>query len=192
VTVPRLRKLGLSINLSPRQLYRSDFVGDVRDAIEATGFDPSLLTLEITETALMSDIASVRARLLELHELGIRFALDDFGTGYSSLMYLRQFPIDILKIDRSFIAGVSSDRQDASVTKAILLLGKTLELSTVAEGVERQDQADELLRLDCVLAQGFHFAAPMNSIDAGNYLRLHAPQRLQEPPRRGSVALLAG
>jgi diguanylate cyclase (GGDEF)-like protein len=189
---PLLRNLGVSINLSPRQLYRPDFVGDVRDALEATGFDANLLTLEITETALMHDIAAVRARLIELHDVGVHFALDDFGTGYSSLTYLRQFPIDVLKIDKSFIAGVSSDPQDASVTKAILQLGKTLGLSTVAEGIERQDQVDELLRLECELAQGFYFATPMDATDTGNHLRLHAPRRPLRLPRGKPVVLLTG
>ncbi len=168
---PRLRDLGVSINLSPRQLYSAAFVNEVRAALQSTGLDPRLLTLEITETALMRDIVSVRGRLMELHDLGVRFALDDFGTGYSSLTYLRQFPIDVLKIDRSFIAGVSGDLHDASVTRAVVQLGKSLDLETVAEGIERQEQVDELRRLDCKLGQGFFLARPMNARNLERYLQ---------------------
>jgi diguanylate cyclase (GGDEF)-like protein len=179
---PQLRNLGVSVNLSPRQLHHSDFVNDVRDALAATGFDPTLLTLEITETALMRDLTAVRARLQRVHDLGVHFALDDFGTGYSSLTYLRQFPIDALKIDRSFVSGVCHDHHDASVTRAIVQLGESLELSTVAEGIERADQADALLKLGCTLGQGFFFAAPMDALDTERYLRLHQPE--QVPGRR--------
>lgn len=186
-----LATLRVSINLSPRQLYRADFVGDVREALEATGFDPSLLTLEITETALMRDIATVRGRLMELHDMGIHFALDDFGTGYSSLTYLRQFPIDVLKIDKSFVAGVSTDPHDASVTRAIVQLGKTLELTTVAEGVERIEQMHELMRLRCEYGQGYYFARPMSASDMSAFLQQTHSQRVATQVARARGVLLA-
>ncbi|HKR99060.1 MAG TPA: EAL domain-containing protein, partial [Candidatus Dormibacteraeota bacterium] len=166
-----------------------------REALAATGYDPTLLTLEITETALMRDITSVRGRLLELHSMGIHLALDDFGTGYSSLTYLRQFPIDVLKIDRSFVAGVASDQHDASVTRAIVQLGKSLELSTVAEGVERPEQVYELLRLHCEYGQGYYFARPMSAGDMSEYLRPLATTTVRSAEHAGRNArriVLAG
>jgi diguanylate cyclase (GGDEF)-like protein len=173
---PALSGLGVSVNLSPRQLHHSDFITDVKDALAATGFDPQLLTLEITETALMRDLPAVRARLLELRRLGVHFALDDFGTGYSSLTYLRQFPVDVLKIDRSFTAGITHDHQDASVTRAIVQLGQTLQLGCVVEGIERGDQLEVLLALGCTLGQGFYFATPLAAGEAEKYLLRHQPQ----------------
>jgi len=167
---PLLGRLSLNINLSLRQLYWPHLVDEVVESLQETEFDPSLLTFEITETALMRDTNAMRARLMELHALGLHFALDDFGTGYSSLTYLRQFPIDSLKIDRSFTTSLTSNTGDASVARAIIELGNTLQLSTVAEGVETAEQVKELLRIHCELGQGFHFARPLNASDMSRFL----------------------
>jgi EAL domain-containing protein (putative c-di-GMP-specific phosphodiesterase class I) len=160
----------LSVNLSPHQLYRPELVDDIVDSLFTTGFDPRQLTLELTETALMHDTNAVRQRLLELREFGIRIALDDFGTGYSSLSYLRHFPIDVLKIDKSFIGAIGTGSDGASLSKAIIDLGRTLNLTTIAEGVESAEQAEELLRLQCRLGQGYYFSKPLPVAAMERYL----------------------
>jgi diguanylate cyclase (GGDEF)-like protein len=165
--------LTLSINLSARQLYQPDVVADVLEALEANDFDPAHLTLELTETALMHDATTMSARVRDLRALGIRIALDDFGTGYSSLSYLRTFPIDVLKVDKSFIDDIASGSEKANLAQAIIQLGRTMNLDIVAEGIEEPDQVTELLRLHCRLGQGFHFARPLSAADLGDYLQSH-------------------
>ena len=131
-----------------------------------SGLDPHSLVLEVTETALVTDIDGAAQRLQALRDLGVRIAIDDFGTGYSSLNYLRQFPVDILKIDRSFISGIT-DREDVpAIVRGLLDLGRTLDLAMVAEGVELDVQRDRLRDEDCRLAQGFLFARPLEQDDA--------------------------
>ncbi len=159
--VPSSRRLNLSVNLSARQLRQPELVDDIVEALEATGFDPTCLTLEITETALMRDTARALITLEKLRALGIRLALDDFGTGYSSLSYLRQFPIDIIKIDKSFVDGIARGSEEAALARAIIELGRTLSLDTVAEGVEEPHQLEQLRALHCNFGQGFHFARPL-------------------------------
>lgn len=132
----------------------------VTGVLAETGLPPTALVLEITETALIEEPLAAR-RLEEFRRLGIRVALDDFGTGYSSLGYLRRFPIDVLKIDRSFVAGVGTGDESEALVRAILALGEALHLVVVAEGVEAPAQADRLQALGCALAQGFHFARPL-------------------------------
>jgi diguanylate cyclase (GGDEF)-like protein/PAS domain S-box-containing protein len=155
--------LPLFVNLSPRQLADNELVPMVRDVIDLTGVSPDVVHLEITEDALMADAETTSSTLDSLRALGVRLALDDFGTGHSSLAYLKQFPVEILKIDRTFIEGLGQDSEDRAITAAILDVARMLGLSTVAEGVERPDQADELVALGCELAQGFHFARPMHA-----------------------------
>ena len=151
----------VSVNLSTRQLAAPGMVEEVAEILAATGVDPSLITLEVTESGLMSDVDAFVATLGSLRDLGVRVAVDDFGTGYSSLSYLKQFPVDVLKIDASFVAGVDGPgRHDASILAAVVGLGDALGMEVLAEGVERQGQADELRRLGCGLAQGFHFGLP--------------------------------
>jgi len=151
----------MSINVSARQ-FRDPLLGrTVVDALEAAGLDPSCLVLEITESVLMEDTLAAFQRLRELKDLGVRLAIDDFGTGYSSLSYLRRLPVDILKIDKSFIDGVAERGDALALARTIIRIGKTLRLSTVAEGVERAAQVAALLRIGCDQAQGFHFARPM-------------------------------
>jgi diguanylate cyclase (GGDEF)-like protein len=162
--------LNLSINLSPRQLYQPGVVAEVVDALNATGFDPACLTLEITETALMHDTSTVSVRLDELRAIGARIALDDFGTGYSSLTYLRNFPIDVLKVDKSFIDDIACGTEKANLARGIIELGTTMNLDIVAEGIEDPLQVAELVRLRCRMGQGFHFAKALPAEELSAYL----------------------
>ncbi len=152
----------LSINLSLRQLQHSDIVADVREALAEFELPPACLTLEITETVLMADSDLAVARLTELKDLGVRLALDDFGTGYSSLSYLSRFPVDILKMDRSFLHE-SASAAPVDLTPAVLALGATLGIEVVAEGIELAEQWETLRELGCTLGQGFYFARPMDA-----------------------------
>jgi diguanylate cyclase (GGDEF)-like protein len=158
--------LRMSVNVSTQQFQHPGFVWDVAEALERSGLDPHLLTLEITETVLVQDAQRVAGKLRQLKELGVRLALDDFGTGYSSLSYLRRFPIDVLKIDKSFVDGIAVSAEDRAVAGAIVQLGQTLELEIVAEGVEDDDQVRALAGLSCPLGQGYRFGRPRPARDA--------------------------
>jgi diguanylate cyclase (GGDEF)-like protein len=153
--------LNLSVNVSARQLERPEFVEEVRAVIEDTRLDPAALTLEITETVLMRNPDSAAHMLADLKGLGVRIAVDDFGTGYSSLAYLRQFPVDSLKIDRTFITSLAHSDEARALTHTLIQLGKALGLQTLAEGVEHPNQVRQLQREGCDLAQGFLFARPL-------------------------------
>jgi diguanylate cyclase (GGDEF)-like protein len=153
--------LNISVNVSARQLERTEFIDEVRSALADSGLDPATLTLEITETALMRRPATTAHLLRELKELEVQIAVDDFGTGYSSLGYLRQFPIDSLKIDRTFITGLALSSGANALTHTFIQLAKTLGLRTLAEGVEQDSQLRQLQREGCDLAQGFLFARPL-------------------------------
>ncbi|MEN9510146.1 MAG: hypothetical protein RLZZ621_2709 [Gemmatimonadota bacterium] len=179
--------LHVAVNLSGRHLQDPRVVDDVHSAIQDAGLDPGLLTVEITESVMMNDTQSAIAVLRQLKALNITVAIDDFGTGYSSLSYLQQFPIDVLKIDKSFIDNLGSgDGQDA-LARAILSLGDALGLATVAEGIETSRQLEELQRLGCLLGQGFLLCRPMparkfaDALESGDLLRLRS-----EVPRRGT------
>src|SRR5450755_639902 len=153
--------LTMSVNVSVRQLERPEFVEQLRRILQDTGLDPAMLTLEITETALMRNPEAMARLLAELKALGVRIAIDDFGTGYSSLGYLQQFPVDSLKIDRTFITDLALGGQEHAMTHALIQLGKALGLETLAEGVEDHRQARQLHSGGCNLAQGFLFAHPL-------------------------------
>jgi diguanylate cyclase (GGDEF)-like protein/PAS domain S-box-containing protein len=153
--------LSIHVNLSGRQLEEPGLVAEVVEALETTGLSPRLLTFEITETVLVTDIEAMSRRLRELRGLGVQLAIDDFGTGYSSLSYLRRFPIDMLKIDKAFIDGIGRSRESTALAHAIVKLGHTLQLHTVAEGVEDAEQATHLAALGCQDGQGYHFARPL-------------------------------
>ena len=161
------------MNVSPRQLTGDTIVDDVAGALAHAGLDPASLVLEITETAMMRDTDVARRNLLALDELGVGLALDDFGTGYSSLTYLQQFPIDVVKIDKSFVATIGQRNRNPSLAPAIIQLAQTLDLVPVAEGVETHDQLVELRALGCDLVQGF---------------LLHRPHERRGPERRCSPA----
>ena len=153
--------LHIAVNLSARQLQRPEIVGDVADALMRSGLAPESLVLEITESIMMQDVDLSLQRLRELKELGVQLAVDDFGTGYSSLNYIQQFPVDILKVDKSFIDAFNTDERKSALTATIIKLAEDLELRPVAEGIERADQLEQLLRLRCDLGQGYYFARPM-------------------------------
>ncbi|MGH8974521.1 MAG: putative bifunctional diguanylate cyclase/phosphodiesterase, partial [Acidimicrobiia bacterium] len=157
---PRLR---LSVNLSASQLEDPDLLRHVEEALDRSGLDPECLVLEITESMLMEEPETVTMRLQDLKRLGVLLAIDDFGTGYSSLSYLRRFPVDVLKIDRAFVGGLAGGAEDAALAHAIVRLADTLELRTVAEGIETTEQLAELRRLGCHFGQGFLFARPLPS-----------------------------
>jgi EAL domain-containing protein (putative c-di-GMP-specific phosphodiesterase class I) len=158
----------VSVNVSMRQLESDALVDDVREALAATGLDPTALVLEVTETALMRDAEATADRLGRLKALGVRIAIDDFGTGYSSLAYLKRFPVDILKIDLSFIAGIAESSEALAMVRALVQLGRALGLETFAEGIEDADQLERLRAEGCDSGQGFFFAKPMtgDAIDA--------------------------
>jgi EAL domain-containing protein (putative c-di-GMP-specific phosphodiesterase class I) len=153
--------IGMSVNVSARQLDGDELIEDVRDALASSGLDPRELTLEITETTLMRDADETARRLGALKQLGVRIAIDDFGTGYSSLAYLSRFPVDALKIDRSFISGIASSAASAALIHTLVQLGKTLDIETLAEGIEEPGQLVALQRENCDHGQGFLFARPL-------------------------------
>jgi diguanylate cyclase (GGDEF)-like protein len=159
------QRIGIAVNVSGRQLDNDTLIDDVRDALEASELDPGALTVEITETTLMRDADATAVRLGELKQLGIRIAIDDFGTGYSSLAYLRQFPVDALKIDRSFIGGIAASKESAALIHTLVQLGKALHIETLAEGIEDQAQLQTLQREHCDQGQGFLFSRPL-AVDA--------------------------
>jgi EAL domain-containing protein (putative c-di-GMP-specific phosphodiesterase class I) len=154
--------IGVSVNVSPRQFERPEFVEEVRAALEESGLEPSALTLEVTEAMLVRRPAATAAMLTQLKALGVGVAVDDFGTGYSSLGYLRQFPIDAVKIDRSFVSGLTSSADADALAHTLIQLGKTLGIKTLAEGVEEQSQLRQLMAEGCDFAQGFLFARPLS------------------------------
>jgi diguanylate cyclase (GGDEF)-like protein len=156
-------RIGMAVNVSGRQLDDDELIEDVRSALTESGLDPTTLTLEITETTLMRDAEATAKRLRSLKQLGVRIAIDDFGTGYSSLAYLRQFPVDALKIDRSFISGIAGSKGSAALIHTLVQLGKTLDIETLAEGIEEQSQLETLQREHCDHGQGFLFSRPLNA-----------------------------
>jgi diguanylate cyclase (GGDEF)-like protein/PAS domain S-box-containing protein len=163
---PREQPLQISVNLSVRQLQSDTIVADVREALETSGLPASSLVLEITESVMMADTELAVSRLYALKELGVRLAMDDFGTGYSSLSYLGRFPVDILKMDRSFLA----EDKNEPLAAAVIALGESLSLDVVAEGIEYDEQAVSLRDLGCDLGQGFLFARPMPQDALHDYL----------------------
>jgi diguanylate cyclase (GGDEF)-like protein len=153
--------LTMAINISGKQLDEHDFTGEIRTILEETGLDPEALTLEITESSLMRSPGDAAARLRELKGLGVRIAIDDFGTGYSSLAYLREFPVDSLKIDRTFISSLGSSQDASALVATLVQLGKSLKVSTLGEGIEDESQLNGLRDADCDYGQGFLLARPL-------------------------------
>jgi EAL domain-containing protein (putative c-di-GMP-specific phosphodiesterase class I) len=152
----------VAVNLSVRQLLQKDFAASVEAVLADTGLPPHLLELEITESTLMENAQDTLAALHRLHSLGVRLSIDDFGTGYSSLSYLKRFPVDIIKIDRSFVCDVPQDADDGAIISAIIALAHSLRLEVVAEGVETQAQLDFLQKPQMRHAAGL-FAEPGRS-----------------------------
>jgi diguanylate cyclase (GGDEF)-like protein len=166
----------VSVNVSTLQLSRADFVREVDEALLCSGFDPSMLILEFTETTLMRNGTETISRLEELKSRGVRLAVDDFGTGYSSLAYLRQFPMDVVKIDRAFVSGLSNPNstEAGALVHALVQLGKALNLQTVAEGIEDDDQRLRLQIEDVDIGQGYLFSRPLNLVDVPAFLERYS------------------
>jgi EAL domain-containing protein (putative c-di-GMP-specific phosphodiesterase class I) len=176
---PYARHRVMSVNISAQQLARVEIVDEVRDALRSSGLDASCLMLEITESLLISDIELTIDRLRALRELGVQVAIDDFGTGYSSLSYILQLPIDVLKIDKKFIDSVDRNDRESRLSTAIIRLAGVLDLSCVAEGVERPAQHKRLKELGCDYAQGFLLARPMSYDALRELLRTNTPAMVE-------------
>jgi diguanylate cyclase (GGDEF)-like protein/PAS domain S-box-containing protein len=155
--------LVIAVNLSAIQFRNPNLVQDIADVLKRTGLPPQALELEITESAVLGDVNATIATLEELKGLGIRLAIDDFGTGYSNLGHLRRFPVDVLKIDQSFVKGMSGQHDDTPIVEAVVSLAKALNLHVVAEGVETAQQMEQLREMGCHLGQGYYFARPLSS-----------------------------
>ena len=161
----------MAVNVSGRQLDDGRFVVVLRDALDASGLEPEALTIEITETTLMRNTHETARLLRAIKDLGVRIAIDDFGTGYSSLAHLRRFPVDALKIDRSFIAGLSNNQQGETLVRTLVQLGKALSIETTAEGIEQARELAFLRAEQCDSGQGFLFARPLTAEATGDFLR---------------------
>jgi len=162
--------VSVTVNISIRQFQQAELVDMVGKALKNSGLPPNSLILEITESFMMQDTEATIAKLHELKKLGVRLAIDDFGTGYSSLSYLQRFPIDILKIDKSFIDKLGQGSEGNAVARAIIMMGDSLNLKTIAEGIEHPEQINELQLMGCEAGQGFHFAKPLTVGDMDEFL----------------------
>jgi predicted signal transduction protein with EAL and GGDEF domain len=165
--------LHVCVNVSPHQLLGEGFCSTVERVLAVTSTPPQLVTLEMTESVYVEDTERARVVLTDLKRIGVRLALDDFGTGFSSLSYLEQFPIDIVKIDQSFVTRLGSAGISAAIVRAVIDLAHALNMSVIAEGVETIHQRDELAALACDSCQGFYFARPMPADDLERQLQLH-------------------
>jgi diguanylate cyclase (GGDEF)-like protein len=163
--------VGVAVNVSARQLDDDAFVEDVERVLAETELEPDMLTLEITETALMRNIDETAARLVRIKQLGIRIAIDDFGTGYSSMAHLQRFSVDALKIDRSFIAQMTHNSESETIIRSLVQLGKALSIETLAEGIEQQHELTLLRGESCDSGQGFLFARPLGAADTLAFLQ---------------------
>ncbi len=166
--------LTVSVNVSARQLKMPDFVAQVVQVLNETGFDTACLKLEITESVMMQETEVTIGKMHALKALGIRLAVDDFGTGYSSMAYLSSLPIDTLKIDRAFVGKMSQHTEDAAIVRAIVMLAKTLNLRITSEGIETVEQLAQLRALECDLGQGYHFSRPLPADQLQAFLALEA------------------
>lgn len=169
----------MAVNLSAVQFKRGDLLQTVMEALDASALPPHCLELELTESILISDTAKVLATVEQIKRLGVKLSIDDFGTGYSCLAYLKRFQVDRLKIDQSFIRHITTDGNDEAIVQAIVQLARSLDIKTVAEGVETKQSLDLLIGLGCDEAQGYHFAKPMNALDAARFLAERAGERQQ-------------
>jgi diguanylate cyclase (GGDEF)-like protein len=165
--------LGLSVNLSPRQLREPELPSQVAQALARSGLDPRRLTLEITETSMIDDLGTAEATLTALRRLGIHVAVDDFGTGFSALGALKHYPVDSLKIDRSFVDGLGHDAQDTAIVHAVIAFAKTLGLKVTGEGIETTEQLEQLRALGCDHGQGYYFAKPLQHGSVQPFLAAH-------------------
>jgi diguanylate cyclase (GGDEF)-like protein len=163
--------IGMAVNVSGRQLDSDELIDDVKGALASSGLDPQALTIEITETTLMRNVEETARRLAAVKQLGVRIAIDDFGTGYSSLAHLQRFPVDALKIDRSFISGMKDNLEGETLIQTLVQLGKALSIETFAEGIEQQQELTVLRDQDCDSGQGFLFARPLDVAETESFLK---------------------
>jgi len=173
--VARARALTLTVNVSRAQLRQPSLVADVANALELSGIDPRRLVLEVSDAVLLDDAGTALARLQALKSLGVRIAIDDFGARHAALHQLPRIPVDILKIDKTFIDRVGRTGGGVSVAHVVLALGKSMRLRTVAEGIEAEEQVTELLRLKCEFGQGMLFSRPLSPAGVGALLRSDHP-----------------
>ncbi|HEV3352941.1 MAG TPA: EAL domain-containing protein [Acidimicrobiales bacterium] len=190
---PDRAPLSVAVNLSARQMSAADLTRLVLTALNESGLEPGLLCLEITESVLMEDVTASRSVLQSLKELGVRLGIDDFGTGYSSLLYLRRFPVDFLKVDRSFVSGLGENSEDGAIVAGVLGLAHALGVGAIAEGVEEPAQADKLAALGCEQAQGFLWSRPLPAAELEAsferlWLRVATPERDPGEPVRVVLA----
>jgi len=155
--------LSISVNLSGRQFAHSNLLEQITRTLEITGLDPRLLKLEITESVVMESVESAAGTLEKLRALGVELSIDDFGTGYSSLSYLHRLPIDILKIDRSFVSRMAENNENKEIVRTIIMLAKTLGMGVIAEGVETKEQSALLRELECQCVQGYLISKPLDA-----------------------------
>ncbi|MEM9465355.1 MAG: EAL domain-containing protein [Actinomycetota bacterium] len=187
--------LRITLNASPRQLAQADFVDDLRRAVEASGVDPRIVYIELTEAALINDPRATWASVAKVRELGVGLALDDFGTGYSSLNHLRSFDLELMKLDASFLQHLGRDGKDDTIVRHVFALSRSLGLATLAEGITESKQIPVLLELGCELGQGFHFAEPQPAnvleqmVRSGQSLNAGAPARQPEAPETATPVL---
>ncbi len=189
-TLDESRALTVAVNLSAPEMFSADLIGRVEGALEASGLPGALLVLEITERIVMADFELAKQQLRELRKLGVRVAIDDFGTGYSSLAYLRELPIDILKVDRSFVTPLGSDHQALSLLRSIVGIARALDLDVIVEGVETAAQVELLDDLGCNIVQGFYFARPTNAREITSRLTRRTANRNPLGLRSRSNALM--
>ncbi|MFI5010046.1 MAG: putative bifunctional diguanylate cyclase/phosphodiesterase [Solirubrobacterales bacterium] len=179
--------IGMAVNVSGRQLDTDQLIGDIKGALSRSGLEPGALTIEITETTLMRNVEETARRLAAVKQLGVRIAIDDFGTGYSSLAHLQRFPVDALKIDRSFISGLRHNQEGETLIHTLVQLGKALSIETFAEGIEEQQELSLLRDEDCDSGQGFLFARPLDVAGTEEFLQKMsgevAPAGTQAPQR---------
>jgi diguanylate cyclase (GGDEF)-like protein len=168
--------IGMAVNVSGRQLDSDQLIADVERALSGSGLDPEALTIEITETTLMRNVEETARRLTAVKQLGVRIAIDDFGTGYSSIAHLQRFPVDALKIDRSFISGMRDNLEGETLIQTLVQLGKALSIETFAEGIEQEDELSMLREQNCDSGQGFLFARPLDVAETEKFLQNWAPR----------------
>jgi EAL domain-containing protein (putative c-di-GMP-specific phosphodiesterase class I) len=192
---PSNRSLLVSVNLSGRHFTEPDLVQQVSQIVQETGLEPHCLKLEITESAVMENANATARILTELRNLGVQLSIDDFGTGYSSLSYLHQFPIDTLKIDRSFVMRIGKSGENSEIVQTIITLAKNLEMEVIAEGVETVEQIEQLRKLGCRYGQGFYFSKPLPSEEIEKLMKQRAnwlPEQIEilQPMPAGNVVLI--
>jgi EAL domain-containing protein (putative c-di-GMP-specific phosphodiesterase class I) len=191
--LPAHQSLTVSVNLSSKQLTKPGLVETVRQTLRETGLPPQCLKLEITESAVMDNAESAATLLTQLRSLGLQLSIDDFGTGYSSLSYLHRFPVDTLKIDRSFVSRMGEGGENSEIVRTIVTLASNLGMAVIAEGVETEEQHARLEALTCEYGQGYLYSKPVDAELALSLIRRNhtAPLSPNAPPADNSLARLS-